>query len=61
MHKTDHTVRCHLADETATLAFGARLARELGAGMTFYLEGDLGAGKTTLVCGCCARWGTRAG
>jgi tRNA threonylcarbamoyladenosine biosynthesis protein TsaE len=51
MHKTDHTVRCHLADEAATLACGARLARELGPGMTFYLEGDLGAGKTTLVRG----------
>ncbi len=43
--------RCHLADEAATLAFGARLARGLKPGMTFYLEGDLGAGKTTLVRG----------
>lgn len=43
--------RCHLADEAATLAFGARLARELTPGLTFYLEGDLGAGKTTLVRG----------
>jgi tRNA threonylcarbamoyladenosine biosynthesis protein TsaE len=53
MHKVDDTVRCrcHLADEAATLAFGAQLARELKAGMTFYLEGDLGAGKTTLVRG----------
>jgi tRNA threonylcarbamoyladenosine biosynthesis protein TsaE len=53
MHKGDDTVRCtcHLADEAATLAFGARLARELKPGMTFYLEGDLGAGKTTLVRG----------
>jgi tRNA threonylcarbamoyladenosine biosynthesis protein TsaE len=40
-----------LADEVATLAFGARLARELTPGLTFYLEGDLGAGKTTLVRG----------
>lgn len=46
-------MRCrrHLADEAATLAFGAQLARELIPGMTFYLEGDLGAGKTTLVRG----------
>jgi tRNA threonylcarbamoyladenosine biosynthesis protein TsaE len=53
MHKTDDTVRCrrHLADEAATQAFGAQLARELKQGMTFYLEGDLGAGKTTLVRG----------
>ena len=42
---------CHLADEAATLAFGAQLARELTPGLTFYLEGDLGAGKTTLVRG----------
>jgi tRNA threonylcarbamoyladenosine biosynthesis protein TsaE len=53
MHSNDHTVHCHrhLADEAATLAFGAQLARELRPGMTFYLEGDLGAGKTTLVRG----------
>lgn len=46
-------MRCgvHLADEAATLALGARLARELKPGMCFYLEGDLGAGKTTLVRG----------
>ena len=43
--------RSHLADEAATLAFGAQLARELAPGLTFYLEGDLGAGKTTLVRG----------
>ncbi len=42
---------CSLADEAATLAFGAQLARELTPGLTFYLEGDLGAGKTTLVRG----------
>jgi tRNA threonylcarbamoyladenosine biosynthesis protein TsaE len=53
MHTADDTVRCrsHLADEAATLAFGAQLARELIPGLTFYLEGDLGAGKTTLVRG----------
>ena len=53
MHTSDDTVRCriHLADEAATLAFGAQLARELTPGLTFYLEGDLGAGKTTLVRG----------
>src|SRR5512139_354875 len=53
MHTADDTVRCraHLIDEVATLAFGAQLARGLKAGMTFYLEGDLGAGKTTLVRG----------
>lgn len=46
-------MRCrrHLPDEAATLAFGAQLAQELAPGLTFYLEGDLGAGKTTLVRG----------
>ncbi len=38
-----------LPDEAATAAFAARLARALKPGMTFYLRGDLGAGKTTLV------------
>ena len=53
MHAPDDTAprRCHLADEAATLAFGAQLAAGLAPGMTFYLEGDLGAGKTTLVRG----------
>jgi len=53
MHKDDDTVRCrrHLADEAATLTFGAQLAQGLQPGLTFYLEGDLGAGKTTLVRG----------
>lgn len=40
-----------LPDEAATLALGAQIARILRAGMTVYLEGDLGAGKTTLVRG----------
>lgn len=42
---------CHLADEAATLAFGAQMAQALVPGLTFYLVGDLGAGKTTLVRG----------
>jgi tRNA threonylcarbamoyladenosine biosynthesis protein TsaE len=40
-----------LADEAATLAFGARLAQILGADQKVYLRGELGAGKTTLVRG----------
>jgi tRNA threonylcarbamoyladenosine biosynthesis protein TsaE len=40
-----------LADEAATLALGARLARELRAPCIVALIGDLGAGKTTLVRG----------
>ena len=40
-----------LADEAATLAFGASLARAIEPNLTIYLHGDLGAGKTTLVRG----------
>lgn len=39
-----------LADEAATLALGAALARHIGPGLVL-LHGDLGAGKTTLVRG----------
>ncbi len=40
-----------LADEAATLAFGAILAQALQPGLVVYLHGNLGAGKTTLVRG----------
>lgn len=46
------TIEQHrLADEDATLALGADLARRLKPGACVYLRGDLGAGKTTLVRG----------
>lgn len=41
----------HLADETAMLMFGARIAGVLVAGDIIALRGDLGAGKTTLTRG----------
>ena len=41
----------YLPDESATLAFGAALARALAPGLWIALRGDLGAGKTTLVRG----------
>src|SRR4051812_26208907 len=40
--------RSYLRDETATAALGAALARVLAPGLTIYLHGDLGAGKTAL-------------
>jgi tRNA threonylcarbamoyladenosine biosynthesis protein TsaE len=40
-----------LADEAATLALGAALARVVEPGLIIHLDGDLGAGKTTLVRG----------
>ena len=46
-----------LVDEGATLALGAFLAPVLRAGLTIYLCGDLGAGKTTLVRGLLRRLG----
>ncbi len=40
-----------LPDDTATQALGARLARVLAPGLSVWLCGDLGAGKTTLTRG----------
>ncbi|HEX5393679.1 MAG TPA: tRNA (adenosine(37)-N6)-threonylcarbamoyltransferase complex ATPase subunit type 1 TsaE [Rhodocyclaceae bacterium] len=59
MHAPDHTARSNssdslsldLADEAATKSFGAALGAVLQVGDVVTLEGDLGAGKTTLVRG----------
>jgi tRNA threonylcarbamoyladenosine biosynthesis protein TsaE len=52
----DHkSITLPLADEAATLSLGAQLGNALwndqAPGLVIYLEGDLGAGKTTLVRG----------
>jgi tRNA threonylcarbamoyladenosine biosynthesis protein TsaE len=44
-------IAVYLNDEAATLALGAALAPCLIPGLTVYLCGDLGSGKTTLVRG----------
>ncbi|MES2758456.1 MAG: tRNA (adenosine(37)-N6)-threonylcarbamoyltransferase complex ATPase subunit type 1 TsaE [Pseudomonadota bacterium] len=40
--------KAYLRDEAATAQLGAALARVLVPGLTIYLHGDLGAGKTAL-------------
>lgn len=42
-------VKRYLADENSTAQLGAEVAMVLHPGLVFYLIGDLGAGKTTLV------------
>ena len=56
MHSQNHSPVCDqstlslsLSDESATIALGRKLAPLLAPGMVIWLDGDLGAGKTTLV------------
>ena len=51
MNSTAPILKAHLADESATLELGMALAPCLNPGLTIYLRGELGAGKTTLVRG----------
>ena len=47
--RTEYSELLH--DEAATLAFGKRLALACQSAATFFLHGELGAGKTTLTRG----------
>jgi tRNA threonylcarbamoyladenosine biosynthesis protein TsaE len=40
-----------LANEQAMLDFGGKIAKHISAGLVIFVNGDLGAGKTTLVRG----------
>ncbi|MEI7916780.1 MAG: tRNA (adenosine(37)-N6)-threonylcarbamoyltransferase complex ATPase subunit type 1 TsaE [Methylophilaceae bacterium] len=46
-----HDITLNLGDEQATLNLGASFSSSLVPGVTVYLHGDLGAGKTTFVRG----------
>lgn len=50
LHNQDH-ITLELPDEAATLALGARVGKILRGGLSVWLQGNLGAGKTTLVRG----------
>ena len=50
-HDSEPPACLHLPDENATLAAGARLAAGLPDRLRIFLQGDLGAGKTTLTRG----------
>jgi tRNA threonylcarbamoyladenosine biosynthesis protein TsaE len=49
VHPPDVTAVFPLPDEAATQRAGEALAPAIGPGMVIFVEGDLGAGKTTLV------------
>ncbi|MGB4466853.1 MAG: tRNA (adenosine(37)-N6)-threonylcarbamoyltransferase complex ATPase subunit type 1 TsaE [Azovibrio sp.] len=49
MHEPQCTRELSLPDEAATQRLGGLMAQSIRPGLVIYLEGDLGAGKTTLV------------
>lgn len=48
---TEQPIILPIADETAMLALGEKIAKLLHPGLIIFLSGDLGAGKTTLTRG----------
>lgn len=53
-----HTIEFHSYSPEQTRQLGERLGRELRLGDVICLQGDLGAGKTTLVQGIAQGWGS---
>lgn len=51
MHAADDSLGFELEDEAATLELGRQLGQALRPGLSIWLVGDLGAGKTTLARG----------
>ena len=58
---SDNNYHVELNDEAAQLSFGGRLAAVLMPGMTVFLRGDLGVGKTTLCRGIVSGMGFEGG
>ncbi len=48
MNATSPAFECDLPDEAATLRLGRELAHSLDPGAVVFIQGELGAGKTTL-------------
>ena len=48
MHSPNVTAVFDLPDEAATQGLGEKLAKTMQPGLVVFLDGDLGAGKTTL-------------
>ena len=51
MQPAETTISALLQDESATVAYGNKLAEIISQGAVIYLHGDLGAGKTTFTRG----------
>lgn len=54
-------MKINITTEAGMIAFGVKCAPCLQAGQVIFLDGDLGAGKTTLARGLLAGWGYRGG
>lgn len=53
----DNIYTTEINSEPEMIAFGVKCAQRITAGQVIFLEGDLGAGKTTLAKGLLSGWG----